>query len=48
MYESGCLCEEPSYASEGTMIRPQDKGFVYLVQDEQGNLIYNESKLICL
>ena len=48
MYESGCLCEEPSYASEGTMIRPQDKGFVYLVQDEQGNLIYDESKLICL
>ena len=48
MYESGYMCEEPSYASDGTMVRPQDKGFVYLVLDEQGNLIYDESKVICL
>lgn len=48
LYESGCLCEEPEYALSGNLNRPQSQGFLYIVQDKDGNLIYDESKLIIL
>jgi predicted phosphodiesterase len=47
MFEIGCLCEEMDYVA-GNLSRPQDKGFIYIVQDGEGNFLYNESKLICL
>lgn len=48
LFESGSLCKEPSYATDGNLISPQSNGFVYLVQDKEGNLIYDKSKLVCL
>ena len=48
LYESGALCHEQSYSTDGGMMKPQSKGFVYIVQDIYGNLIYDESKIICL
>jgi predicted phosphodiesterase len=47
LYENGCLCFEPEYASSGNMTKPQSNGFMYLsLKDNQFN--YNESKLISI
>jgi len=48
LFESGSLCEEQEYAMNGGMGRPQDQGFIYLVQDENGNLVYKDCKIECL
>lgn len=48
LFESGCCCEDQEYATSGSLIRPADMGFMYLEQDSEGNLIYDNSKLICL
>lgn len=48
LYEGGCLCKEMSYAKDGRLVKPQSNGFVYIVQDLDGKLIYEKSKLICL
>lgn len=47
LFESGCLCQQMEYTS-GRLTRPQTLGFVYIVQDADGNLIYDKSKLVCL
>lgn len=46
LYESGCCCDEMDYL-DGKLVKPQDRGFLYLVQ-KNGNFVYDESKLICL
>lgn len=48
LFESGCLCKNMGYANDGRMTKPQSNGFVYIVQDKDGNFIYDKSKLICL
>jgi predicted phosphodiesterase len=48
LYESGCLCKEPEYSQDGKFMRPQQNGIFYQVQDEQGNFLYNESKLVTI
>ena len=47
-YESGSLCEEQEYATSGGLSQPQSQGFVYLIQDKSGNVIYDESKLVLI
>lgn len=48
LYESGALCKEPEYMKSGAMTRPQSQGFVYIVQDDKGNFVYDKSKLVFL
>jgi len=47
MFEQGCCCktDELDYA-DGKLTYPQQKGFIYLCQNKQGNLIYDKTKLI--
>lgn len=49
LYEQGAACrvEEHLYG-DGKLYSPQQKGFLYLCQDEDGNLIYDKTKLISL
>jgi len=47
LYETGCTCQEMDYV-ESKLIRPAEVGFAYIVQDKDGNFLYDESKLICL
>jgi len=47
LYEGGCLCEEMDY-TDMRLSKPQSQGFLYMVQDDKGNFIYSESKMICL
>lgn len=46
LYESGCLCKPQGYANDGRMTLPQSNGYLYLVQDNDGNIIYEKTKLI--
>lgn len=48
LYESGALCYPLEYSITGSLTRPQSEGFLYLIQDKNGNLIYDETKLVCL
>lgn len=48
LIEQGCLCEEPDYAQDGKMMRPQSPGFAYIIQDKEGRFIYSDSKLVIL
>jgi predicted phosphodiesterase len=48
LIDSGSLCKEQEYATSGNMNKPQSNGFVYIVQDENGNFVYDKSKLIFL
>lgn len=45
LYEQGCLCQPMEYA-EARLHSPQQNGFMYVVQDEKGNHIYEKSQLI--
>lgn len=47
LYETGCLCQDMGY-NEAKLVRPMDTGFVYLIQDSNGDFLYDESKLVCL
>ncbi len=47
LIENGACCEEMEYV-DGKMQRPQSQGFAYIVQDKDGNFLYDESKLVCL
>lgn len=44
LIESGAFCKEQDYV-DGKLVKPQVNGFVYIVQDKDGNFIYDESKL---
>ena len=46
IYEQGGLCEEQEYTMNGGLGKPQAQGFFYQIQDEEGNFIYDESKLV--
>jgi len=45
LYEGGSLCKEQEYATSGSLIRPQTQGYVYVIQDKNGNIIYDKTKL---
>lgn len=47
MFEQGCCCrtELLNYA-DGKLTMPQQKGFLYLVQDADGHILLDETKLI--
>lgn len=47
IYENGCLCEEMDY-TESRLMKPHEQGYLFVVQDQNGNFLYDESKLICL
>ena len=49
LYEQGAFCktEEMGYA-DGRLTLPQQKGFVVICQDKDGNIIYNQSKRIII
>jgi len=47
LYESGCLCKPMTYGRMN-MTKPHATGYLLLSQDEEGNLIYDKSKIICL
>lgn len=49
MYEQGCCChiEAMDYA-DGKLTYPQQEGFLYLCQDEEGNILTNKTRLIAL
>ena len=49
MYEQGCCCrtEELSY-TDGLLTTPQQKGFMLVCQDVDGNLMPAQTKLIQL
>jgi len=47
LYEQGCCCKtEMLDYNDGYMTLPAQKGFIYLCQDIDGNLIKNKTKLI--
>jgi len=47
LFEQGCCCkiEQINY-SDGRLHNPQHKGFIYVCQDNEGNLIKDKTKLI--
>jgi predicted phosphodiesterase len=47
LYEQGCSCktEELSY-TDGYLTLPAQKGFIFVCQDKDGNLIHDKTKLI--
>jgi hypothetical protein len=48
-YEQGCICEEQSYSTQGNInYKPQNRGYILIVQDKDGKLLPNESKLVAL
>jgi len=49
MFEQGCCCksEEMDYA-DGLLFNPQQQGFIYVCQNENGGLIYDKTKLISI
>lgn len=49
MYEQGCCCktEEMDYA-DGDMYIPQQQGFIYVCQNDNGDLIYEKTRLVKL
>jgi predicted phosphodiesterase len=48
LFESGSLCKEPSYATDGNMTKPQSNGFIYLEQNNNGDLVYDNCKVVCI
>lgn len=49
MYEQGCCCDVTKFDyADGKLTTPQKEGFLYLCQDEQGQIIKDKSKLIVL
>ena len=48
LYEQGSLCKEPSYSTDGSLMRLQGQGFIYICQDSDGKLIYDKTKLVIL
>jgi predicted phosphodiesterase len=49
MFEQGCCCKvEASEYMDGKLQIPQQKGFVYLCQDKEGNLLFDKCKLVAL
>lgn len=49
MFEQGCCCDvsKLDYA-DGKLQNPQQQGFIYLCQDKDGSLLYENTKLISL
>ena len=49
MYEQGtCSQTEKLNSMEGRLTNPQQKGFLYLCQDKDGNIVSDKTKLICV
>lgn len=49
MFEQGCCCKtEAAEYVEGKMQIPQQKGYMYICQDKNGNIILDKSKLISI
>lgn len=49
MYEQGCTCDLSKLDyNDGKLIIPGQNGFVYLCQDDDGNIIDDKSKLVTL
>ncbi len=46
LFEQGCLCGELDYTKSGNMIMQHQNGFLYIEQDYDGNLIYENSNLV--
>ena len=44
LFESGAMCKPMDYVS-GRLIKPQSNGYLYLVQDKDGNLKFKDSKI---
>lgn len=49
LFEQGCCCktEEMNYL-DGKLIYPQQKGFIFVCQNDKGELIYEKTRLIAL
>ncbi len=46
LFEQGCCCQiEKLTYTDGLLTVPQQKGYIYLCQDSDGNLIHNKVKL---
>lgn len=49
MFEQGACCHtELMNYNDGKLVYPQQKGFIYLCQDKDGNLIFDKTKLVTL
>jgi predicted phosphodiesterase len=49
MFEQGACCHtETMTYNDGKLVYPQQKGFIYLCQDKDGNLLYDKTKTISL
>ena len=44
LFESGCLCKGMTYR-DGKLTKPQMNGYLYLMQDEEGKLLFDKSKI---
>lgn len=44
LFESGCLCKGMTYR-DGKLTKPQKQGYLYLMQDEEGRLLFDKSKI---
>lgn len=44
LFESGAMCKAQNY-TQGRLIKPQSNGYLYLIQDKNGNLNFNDSKI---
>jgi len=49
MYEQGCCCEtEAMDYTDGLLTVPQQQGFIYVCQNNNGELIYDKTKLMLI
>lgn len=49
MYEQGACCDtKKNNYSDGRLTKSQKEGYLYLCQDENGEVIRNKTKLVCL
>ena len=49
MYEQGCCCEtEAMDYTDGLLTVPQQQGFIYVCQNDNGELIYDKTKLMLI
>lgn len=49
LYEQGCCCDTKAMNySDGRLVNSQKEGFLYICQDDEGNIIKEKSQLVCL
>lgn len=49
LFEQGCCCKtEAAEYSDGKLQMPQQKGFLYLCQDKDGNLLFDKCKVVAI